>query len=84
MASQMEEIVALVDQLERFDTVEIEPGSAMAGRDLAEREADEPDRAEASQDVPARCLPREQVLAEAAETWNGFFVVPRVLPPEAE
>jgi len=83
MASQMEEIVALVDRLEGFDAVEIESGTAVAEREAAEREADEPGWTGAS-DVPAPCLPREQVLGEAAESRQGFFVVPRVLPPEAE
>lgn len=83
--SRMQEVLSFVDRLASFeegsdegsDGSQVEP---VQGRD----QLGAPQAAQAgAPDVPAPCLPRETVLAEAPASQDGFFLVPRVLPTEA-
>jgi len=67
-AAQLSRVLAYIDQLDRFETVELEPATA------------EP---VGSEDRPRPCLDSEVVLANAPAAFGPFVVVPRVLGDDA-
>lgn len=67
-ARQMDEIVGYMDILNRADTAGVEPMYSPLSLSA-------PPRA----DEPASDYTREEVLSNAPEAENGFFVVPRVI-----
>lgn len=68
LPAQMGEIVAFVDRLARFEIAEPEGGFEGRGEPPPGTAVDE----------PVAGLPRDQVLANAPATTDGFLVVPEV------
>ena len=68
MAKELSGILAWVEQLDEVDTEGVEPMTGAIAATLPQRE----DSAEAGAE-------RDDLLANAPETDDGFFVVPRVI-----
>ncbi|MEM8608743.1 MAG: Asp-tRNA(Asn)/Glu-tRNA(Gln) amidotransferase subunit GatC [Myxococcota bacterium] len=68
MQAQLDSILGYIAELDALDVSKVEPTFHSIPMDAALRP-----------DVPARCVDREEVLAEAPETEAGGFAVPLVL-----
>jgi aspartyl-tRNA(Asn)/glutamyl-tRNA(Gln) amidotransferase subunit C len=67
-AEQLSHILRYVDQLQGVPTEGVPPTASVASEETVLRE-----------DTPRECLPLEKTLANAPESSEGFFVVPRIL-----
>lgn len=68
MADELNNILAWVEQLGEVDTDDVAPMTSVVAVDLPQRE-----------DVVDDGAPRDALLANAPETDDGFFVVPKVV-----
>ncbi len=68
LAQELNAILAWVEQLSEVDTEGVEPMTSVVAVKL-------PLRA----DVAGAAVPREDLLADAPNTEDGFFVVPKVI-----
>lgn len=68
MAEDLNRILGFVEQLSTLDTADVEPMTAVVPHGLRQRD-----------DVVTDGQVREKVLANAPETAEGFFVVPKVV-----
>lgn len=67
-AEQLSHILTYVDQLQSVPTEGVPLTASVANEEPVLRE-----------DTPRECLSLEQALANAPESSDGFFVVPRIL-----
>jgi aspartyl-tRNA(Asn)/glutamyl-tRNA(Gln) amidotransferase subunit C len=67
-AEQLSHILTYVDQVQGVSTEGVPLTSSVAIDKTVLRE-----------DTPRECLTLEQTLANAPESYNGFFVVPKIL-----
>jgi aspartyl-tRNA(Asn)/glutamyl-tRNA(Gln) amidotransferase subunit C len=67
-ADQLSHILTYVDQLQGVSTEGIPLTASVANEETVLRE-----------DIPRGCLPLEKSLANAPESHDGFFVVPKIL-----
>jgi aspartyl-tRNA(Asn)/glutamyl-tRNA(Gln) amidotransferase subunit C len=67
-ADQLSHILTYVDQLQGVPTEGIPPTASVANEEIMFRE-----------DTPRACLPLKKTLANAPESHDGFFVVPKIL-----
>ena len=68
LAEELNAILAWVEQLSEVDTEGVEPMTSVVAVTLPQRE-----------DVAGAVAPREDLLADAPEAEDGFFVVPKVI-----
>ena len=68
LADELNSILAWVEQLGEVDTEGVEPMSSVVEVSLPRRE-----------DVVGDTAPRDELLANAPEVEEGFFVVPKVV-----
>lgn len=67
-AEQLSHILTYVDQLQGVSTEGVPLTASVANEETVFRE-----------DTPRACLPPEKALANAPESHDGFFVVPKIL-----
>jgi aspartyl-tRNA(Asn)/glutamyl-tRNA(Gln) amidotransferase subunit C len=67
-AEQLSHILTYVDQVQGVSTEGVPLTSSVANEETVLRE-----------DTPQECLPPEKGLANAPESHDGFFVVPKIL-----
>jgi aspartyl-tRNA(Asn)/glutamyl-tRNA(Gln) amidotransferase subunit C len=68
MAQELNNILAWVEQLDEVDTTGVEPMTSVVAVTLPQRA-----------DTVSDGAPRDDLLANAPETDDGFFVVPKVV-----
>ncbi|NPA57836.1 MAG: Asp-tRNA(Asn)/Glu-tRNA(Gln) amidotransferase subunit GatC [Aquificae bacterium] len=68
---QLSDILKFIEKLEELDTEDILPFYELNRQEAPMRD-----------DEPEKGLTREEALANAPQTENGFFVVPRVVSAE--
>ena len=73
LRGQLDQILAYIDKLKELDTEGVEPAVGVTGaggeQPIALRD-----------DVPGETLPRDSALANAPESGEGHFRVPKVIP----
>ena len=67
-AEQLSHILTYVDHLQAVSTEGVPPTASVASEETGLRE-----------DTPRECLPLDKALANAPESHDGFFVVPKIL-----
>jgi aspartyl-tRNA(Asn)/glutamyl-tRNA(Gln) amidotransferase subunit C len=67
-ADQLSHILTYVDQLQDVATEDIPLTASVSKEDMVLRE-----------DIPHACLPQEKTLANAPESHDGLFIVPKIL-----
>ena len=68
LADELNAILAWVEQLSEVDTEGVEPMSSVVAVTLPQRA-----------DVAGVAVPREDLLADAPNAEDGFFIVPKVI-----